>query len=271
MTANVGELTSPIEKNSSRKGGRQRERETDTEKNPRRTRKDQINRASFSLVLSFLSFSLSPAYVHLLPGGHSEHRSFSWQCSLYYSIIVDQQAVSFRLERMSSTDDSYSMTSSLSSSLDQTPLSSLSAASSYASLVNCDETVSVHLEEEQQHQQQHQQLQDQQPILLEKKSRKNSARLEGKLPSTSDSNNPTQKTNNGSSTSNKRSCYSTLQNRHVNKLCSILEDSIEIHGQGNFPTLNIVPKDFLIELRRAFHLNQIDIKDVRLNGGKLID
>ena len=170
---------------------------------------------------------------------------------------------------MSSTDDSYSMTSSLSSSLDQTPLSSLSAASSYASLVNCDETASVHHEEEQHPEQQ--QLEEQQPVVLEKKSRKNSARLEGKVPSTSDSSSPTQKSNNSSGTSNKRSCYSTLQNRHVNKLCSILEDSIEIHGQGNFPTLNIVPKDFLIELRRAFHLNQIDIKDVRLNGGKLLE
>jgi hypothetical protein len=152
---------------------------------------------------------------------------------------------------MSSTDDSYSMTSSLSSSLDQTPLSSLSAASSYASLVNCDETISIDNES---HQPQH----------FDKKSKKNSTCNESKFLSTSDSNN---KMTNGSNNINKRSCYSTLNNRHVNKLCSILEESIEIHGQGNFPTLNIVSKDFLIELRRAFHLNNIDIKDVRLNGG----
>ena len=42
---------------------------------------------------------------------------------------------------MNSTDDSYPMACSLPSSLEQTPTSSLSAASSYSSLVNCDETV----------------------------------------------------------------------------------------------------------------------------------
>jgi hypothetical protein len=153
---------------------------------------------------------------------------------------------------MSSTDDSYSMTSSLPSSLDQTPLSSLSAASSYASLVNCDETISIHNESHQK--QQH----------FDKKTKRNSTNNESNKSSTLDSNN---KINNGSTNTTKRTCYSTLQNRHVNKLCSILEEPIEIHGQGNFPTLNIVSKDFLIELRRAFHLNQIDVKDVRLNGG----
>jgi hypothetical protein len=153
---------------------------------------------------------------------------------------------------MSSTDDSYSMASSLPSSLDQTPLSSLSAASSYASLVNCDETISIR-NEPQQH--------------FDKKTKKNSIINESKISSTSESNNTNTKINNGSNNINKRTCYSTLRNCHVNKLCSILEESIEIHGQGNFPTLNIVSKDFLIELRQAFQLNNIDIKDVRLNGG----
>ncbi|CAF1096650.1 unnamed protein product [Rotaria magnacalcarata] len=162
---------------------------------------------------------------------------------------------------MSSTDDSYSMASSLPSSLDQTPLSSLSAASSYASLVNCDDTISMHNEKHHHQQQQH----------FNRKPKRNSPTNESKLSPTSDSNNMNNKINNGFnhnySTNNKRTSYSTLQNRHVNKLCSILEEPIEIHGQGNFPTLNIVSKDFLIELRRAFHLNNIDIKDVRLNGG----
>ena len=48
----------------------------------------------------------------------------------------------------------------------QTPLSSLSAASSYASLVNCDETISIHNESH--HHQQH----------FDKKSKKNSEFLE---------------------------------------------------------------------------------------------
>lgn len=167
---------------------------------------------------------------------------------------------------MSSTDDSYSLTSSSSSSLDQTPLSSLSAASSYASLVNCDENISIHHDEH--HQQTKQQHTVPQQHFHEKKTRKGSTRMEHKLSSASDSNHFHQKSSNGSTTTYKRSSFSTLQNRSVNKLCTILEETIDIHGQGSFPTLNIVPKDFLIELRRAFHLNQIDIRDVRLNGGK---
>jgi hypothetical protein len=153
---------------------------------------------------------------------------------------------------MSSNDDSYSMTSSLPSSLDQTPLSSLSAASSYASLVNCDETSSIHSES-------HQKQQN-----FDKKTKRNSTINESNKSLTSDSNN---KITNGFTNIHKRTSYSTLTNRSINKLCSILEEPIEIHGQGNFPTLNIVSKDFLIELRRAFHLNNIEIKDVRLNGG----
>lgn len=153
---------------------------------------------------------------------------------------------------MNSTDDSYSMNSSLPSSLDQTPLSSLSAASSYASLVNCDETIPIHNDS------------PSKQVHFDKKSQRNSITHESNKSSTSDS---TTKTNNGSNSPSKRTCYSTLQHNHVNKLCSILEEPIEIHGQGSFPTLNIVPKDFLIELRRAFHMNQLDVKDVRLNGG----
>jgi hypothetical protein len=147
---------------------------------------------------------------------------------------------------MSSIGDSYSMTCSLSSSLEQTPLSSLSAASSYSSLVNCDETIPIRHDQQQQH--------------IERKIKKNDNNK-------SDINN---KTTHGYTNINKRTPYSTLLPRHINKLCSILEQPVEIHGQGNFPELNIVSKDFLIELRRAFHLNHIDIKDIRLNGGKKI-
>jgi len=138
------------------------------------------------------------------------------------------------------------MTCSLPSSLEQTPLSSLSAASSYSSLVNCDETIPIHHDQQQQ-QQQH----------IERKIKKNDIK--------SDTNT---KVTNGYNNINKRTPHSTLLIRHINKLCSILEQPVEIHGQGNFPTLNIVPKDFLIELRRAFHENHVHINDIRLNGGK---
>jgi hypothetical protein len=134
------------------------------------------------------------------------------------------------------------MTCSLPSSLEQTPISSLSAASSYSSLVNCDETLSIHHDQQQS---------------IERKIKK--------IDMKSDTNN---KITNGYNNINKRTPHSTLLHRHINKLCTILEQPVEIHGQGNFPTLNIVSKDFLIELRRAFQINHIDITDIRLNGGK---
>jgi hypothetical protein len=147
------------------------------------------------------------------------------------------------------------MTCSLPSSLEQTPLSSLSAASSYSSLVNCDETISIHHDQQQQQQHHHHHHHQQQHI--DRKIKKNDMK--------SDTNN---KMTNGYNNINKRSPHSTLLTRHINKLCSILEQPVEIHGQGNFPTLNIVSKDFLIQLRRAFQVNHIDISDIRLNGGK---
>ena len=153
---------------------------------------------------------------------------------------------------MSSTDDSYSMSCSLPSSLEQTPLSSLSAASSYSSLVNCDETISIP-----QPQQPQQQIAQSSSPSIERKSKKIDLLIES-----------TNEVNSTYNNINKRSPYSTLLQRHINKLCSILEQPVEIHGQGNFPTLNIVPKDFLIELRRAFYTNHVNISDIRLNGGK---
>ena len=132
---------------------------------------------------------------------------------------------------MNSPDDTYCMNGSLSSSLEQTPLSSLSAASSYSSLVNCDETLVI-------------QQREQTQSYGDKMAKESFHRLDT---TSDDSANP--KTNHGYTNINKRSSYSTLLNRHTNKLYSVLEEPIEIHGQGNFPTLNIVSKDFLIELR----------------------
>lgn len=124
---------------------------------------------------------------------------------------------------MTGIDENDLMTCSIFSSAEPTPLSSLSAASSYSSLVNCDEPT-------------------------ERGKQETTEVVYDNI--------------------NKRSSHSTLLPRHVNKLCSILEQPIDIHGQGSFPTLTLVSKDFLIELRRAFHLQQIEIRDIRLNGGK---
>ncbi|CAF1216477.1 unnamed protein product [Didymodactylos carnosus] len=63
---------------------------------------------------------------------------------------------------------------------------------------------------------------------------------------------------------------SVLTHTHLAKLCPILEDTIEIHGNGNFPTLNIRPKQFVLDLRKLFQQNNIDILDIRLNGGKCL-
>ena len=150
--------------------------------------------------------------------GTCEFLSLSFSLGFYRTFIPS----SFQ-KRMSAIDENDLMSCSLFSSAEPTPLSSLSAASSYSSLVNCDEP---------------------------------SEREKAEIVEVVYDN------------INKRSAHSTLLPRHLNKLCSILEQPIDIHGQGSFPTLNIVSKDFLIELRRAFDLHHISISDIRLNGGK---
>ncbi|CAF3476901.1 unnamed protein product [Rotaria socialis] len=120
---------------------------------------------------------------------------------------------------MNSTDDSYSMACSLPSSLEQTPISSLSAASSYSSLVNCDETISIHHD-----QQQH----------IERKIKRNDT-----IPATN--NTITQEYTN----INKRSPHSTLQNRHVNKLYIRLNGGAASYVLTNDKSFSYTDIDFV--------------------------
>uniref|UniRef100_A0A673HX52 polynucleotide adenylyltransferase n=1 Tax=Sinocyclocheilus rhinocerous TaxID=307959 RepID=A0A673HX52_9TELE len=52
----------------------------------------------------------------------------------------------------------------------------------------------------------------------------------------------------------------------VDTLDQVLTEVIPIHGRGNFPTLEIKPKDIIHVVRDRLILKKIKVRDVRLNG-----
>ena len=64
-----------------------------------------------------------------------------------------------------------------------------------------------------------------------------------------------------------------LSFEQVNKLNDVMNESVSIHGRGNFPTLEVRLKDFVTLVREKLELDIQDggagmcVKDIRLNGG----
>lgn len=64
-----------------------------------------------------------------------------------------------------------------------------------------------------------------------------------------------------------------LSFEQVNKLNDVMNESVSIHGRGNFPTLEVRLKDFVTLVREKLELDVQDggagmcVKDIRLNGG----
>lgn len=64
-----------------------------------------------------------------------------------------------------------------------------------------------------------------------------------------------------------------LSFEQVNKLNDVMNESVSIHGRGNFPTLEVRLKDFVTLVREKLELNVQEggagmcVKDIRLNGG----
>ncbi|XP_028823823.1 terminal nucleotidyltransferase 5A-like [Denticeps clupeoides] len=59
---------------------------------------------------------------------------------------------------------------------------------------------------------------------------------------------------------------SVLTWEQVRRLDSILTESIPIHGRGNFPTLEMQPRDIVKLVRRRMEERSIRVLEVRLNG-----
>lgn len=59
---------------------------------------------------------------------------------------------------------------------------------------------------------------------------------------------------------------SVLSWEQVQRLDSILTETIPIHGRGNFPTLEMQPRQIVKVVRSRMEEKHIHVRDVRLNG-----
>lgn len=70
----------------------------------------------------------------------------------------------------------------------------------------------------------------------------------------------------GSVTDTEKSNVSVLNWEQVQRLDAILTETIPIHGRGNFPTLEMKPRQIVNVVRSRMEEKQIHVRDVRLNG-----
>ncbi|PWA23497.1 hypothetical protein CCH79_00005843 [Gambusia affinis] len=60
--------------------------------------------------------------------------------------------------------------------------------------------------------------------------------------------------------------FHSLNSEQVEVLHQVLSEVVPIHGRGNFPTLELRPRDIIIAVRARLQKQGITVKDVRLNG-----
>ncbi|XP_051913473.1 msx2-interacting protein [Hippocampus zosterae] len=60
--------------------------------------------------------------------------------------------------------------------------------------------------------------------------------------------------------------FHSLKPEQVAVLHQVLSDIVPIHGRGNFPTLELRPRDIIIAVRASLRKQGITVRDVRLNG-----
>ncbi|XP_028316229.1 myosin tail region-interacting protein MTI1 [Gouania willdenowi] len=60
--------------------------------------------------------------------------------------------------------------------------------------------------------------------------------------------------------------FHSLNTEQVEVLHQVLSEVVPIHGRGNFPTLELRPRDIIIAVRARLQKEGITVRDVRLNG-----
>lgn len=60
--------------------------------------------------------------------------------------------------------------------------------------------------------------------------------------------------------------FHSLNAEQVEVLHQVLSEVVPIHGRGNFPTLELRPRDIIIAVRARLQRQGITVRDVRLNG-----
>lgn len=61
--------------------------------------------------------------------------------------------------------------------------------------------------------------------------------------------------------------YSVLTYEQVARLDSVMNETMPIHGRGNFPTLEVKLKDLVQVVRSKLLADGVTVRDIRLNGG----
>jgi len=60
--------------------------------------------------------------------------------------------------------------------------------------------------------------------------------------------------------------FHSLNAEQVEVLDKVLSEVVPIHGRGNFPTLELRPRDIIMAVRARLEKQGILVRDVRLNG-----
>ena len=60
--------------------------------------------------------------------------------------------------------------------------------------------------------------------------------------------------------------FHSLNAEQVELLDEVLSEVVPIHGRGNFPTLELRPRDIIAAVRARLEAQGIAVRDVRLNG-----
>ena len=61
--------------------------------------------------------------------------------------------------------------------------------------------------------------------------------------------------------------FQVLGYEQVNRLHRLMDTGVPIHGRGNFPTLQIKLRDLVQVVRNRLKEDDINVRDIRLNGG----
>ena len=61
--------------------------------------------------------------------------------------------------------------------------------------------------------------------------------------------------------------FQVLGFEQVNRLHRLMDTEMPIHGRGNFPTLQIKLRDLVQVVRDRLKEEDIQVRDIRLNGG----
>jgi len=61
--------------------------------------------------------------------------------------------------------------------------------------------------------------------------------------------------------------FAVLSYEQVSRLHDVMNETVLIHGRGNFPTLELRLRDLVTVVRQKLEQDGVCVRDIRLNGG----